>query len=44
MTHKGNLLYIVGYATSERNGSWTITRIFSGNLARMQVQYGLKYL
>ena len=44
VTRKGNLLYIVGYATSERNGSWTITRIFSGNLARMQVQYGLKYL
>ena len=44
VTRKSNLLYIVGYATSERNGSWTITRIFSGNLARMPAQYGLKYL
>jgi hypothetical protein len=30
VTRKGNLLHIVGYATSERDGDWTITRIFSG--------------
>ena len=44
VTRKGNLLHIVGYSVSERNGDWTITPIFSGSLARMQAQYGLKYL
>jgi hypothetical protein len=44
VTRKGNLLHIVGYATSERNGDWTIARTFSGSLSRMQAQYGLKYL
>ena len=44
VTRKGNLLHIVAYSTSERNGEWTITRIFSGSLARMQAQYDLKYL
>jgi hypothetical protein len=44
VTPKGDLLHIVAYATSEQNGSWTITRTFSGSLARMQAQYGLKYL
>jgi hypothetical protein len=40
---KCNLLHIVGYSVSEQNGDWTITRIFSGSLTRMQAQYGLKY-
>ena len=44
VTRKGNLLHIVAYSTSERDGSWTITRIFSGSLTRMQAQYGLKYM
>jgi len=44
VTRKGNLLHIVGYSTTEQNGDWTITRIFSGSLTRMQAQYGLKYL
>jgi hypothetical protein len=44
VTRKGNLLHIVAYSTSERDGSWAITRIFSGSLARMQAQYALKYL
>src|SRR5579859_3953088 len=44
VTRKCNLLHIVGYSVSEQNGDWTITRIFSGSLARMQAQYGLKYL
>ena len=44
VTRKGNLLHIVGYSVSEQNGEWTINRIFSGSLARMQAQYGLKYL
>jgi hypothetical protein len=30
VTRKGNLLHIVVYSTSERDGDWTITRIFSG--------------
>ena len=38
VTRKGNLLHIVAYATSERNGDWTITRIFSSSLARIQAQ------
>ena len=44
VTRKGNLLLIVAYSTSELDGSWTINRIFSGSLARMQAQYGLRYL
>ncbi len=44
VTRKGNLLHIVGYSVSEQNGDWTINRIFSGSLARMQAQSGLKYL
>ena len=44
VTRKGNLLHIVGYSTSEQNGEWTIHRIFSGSLAGMQAQYGLKFL
>jgi hypothetical protein len=44
VTRKGNLLHIVGYSVSEQNGEWTINRIFSGSLTRMQAQYGLKYL
>jgi len=41
---KCNLQHIVGYSVSEQNGDWTMTRIFSGGLTRMQAQYGLKYL
>ena len=44
VTRQGNLLHIVGYSFAEQNRDWTITRIFSGSLARMQAQYGLKYL
>jgi hypothetical protein len=44
VTRKGNLLHIVDYSVSERNGDWTITRIFSGRLTRMQAHCGLKYL
>ncbi len=43
VTRKGNLLHIWP-ATSERNGIWDVSRIFCGSLARMQAQYGLKYL
>jgi hypothetical protein len=43
-SRKDNLLHIVGYSVSEQNGDWTITRIFSGSLTRMQAQYALKYL
>jgi hypothetical protein len=43
VTRKGHLLHNVGYS-SERDGDWTITRIFSGRLTRMHAQYGLKYL
>jgi hypothetical protein len=35
---------VVSAAVSKHNEDWTITRIFSGSLARMQAQYGLKYL
>ena len=44
VTRKCNLLHVVGYSVSEQNGDWTIARIFSGSLTRMQTQYGLKYL
>ena len=44
VTRKCNMLHIVGYSVSEQNGDWTITRIFSGSLTRMQARYGLKYL
>jgi hypothetical protein len=44
VTRKCNLLHIVGYSVSEQNGEWTMTRIFSGSLTRMQAQYDLKHL
>ena len=44
VTRKCSVLHVVGYSVSEQNGDWTITRIFSGSLTRMQAQYGLKYL
>jgi len=44
VTRKCNVLHIVGHSVSEQNGDWTITRIFSGSLTRMQAQCGLKYL
>jgi hypothetical protein len=44
VTRKCTLLHIVGYSVSEQNGDWTITWIFAGSLARMQAQFGVKYL
>jgi hypothetical protein len=44
VTLKGNQLHVTGYATRERDGVWTIKRIFAGSLAKMQERYGLQYL
>lgn len=44
VTMKANQLHVTAYATRERDGKWTIKRLFSGSLAQMQAKFGLKYL
>jgi hypothetical protein len=44
VTVKTKQLHVTAHSTRERDGKWTIKRIFSGALAQMQAKYGLKYL
>jgi len=44
VTRKTTDLHVTAYTTRERDGKWTVKRLFSGTLAQMQARFGLKYL
>jgi hypothetical protein len=44
VTVKAGQLQVTAHATRERDGKWTLRRVFSGTLAQMQAKYGLTYL
>jgi hypothetical protein len=44
VTLKANALHVTVHSTRERQGKWTIRRVFAGTLAEMQAKYGLQYL
>ena len=44
VTVKGEALHVTVHSTVERNGKWTIGRVFAGSLPEMQAKYGLQYL
>ncbi|MGH7119571.1 MAG: hypothetical protein ACREFP_11385 [Acetobacteraceae bacterium] len=44
VTVKGDALHVTVHSAHERDGKWTIRRIFAGTLAEMQEKFGLQYL
>jgi hypothetical protein len=44
VTVKGDAHHVTVHSARERDGKWTIRRVFAGSLAQMQAKYGLQYL